>query len=100
MDKNEIEAALEAEDSSSKWGLDLYPGSPVSDNHPNLVVLESRRWVEGRESGSLRYIIHDTSTDKYWQLFSSYDSHNGEDFYGNFNVTEVKPVTKTVTVYE
>jgi len=39
--------------------------------------------------------------DLYLKINGYYQSYNGTEFYGEWNcVSEVKPVTKTVTVYE
>jgi hypothetical protein len=63
--------------------------------------------------GEIKHVEHDRVNDDYWdvyyfvdhdvyiQVMAYYASHSGVDYYDGWDcLSEVRPVTKTITVYE
>lgn len=75
-----------------------HEGAPVDVAGPNKVVHSTG----GEDEGSnWTHTYHFTDHDVYLKVRGYYQSHYGIDFDDGWDcVTEVRPVEKTITVYE
>ena len=87
----EIVAAIESDNFHFREWL-----SEGGDLTLNEVVFE---WISCDRENSSQIALFKVG-DKYFRLVGSYDSWNGSEFYSLTDFQEVKPVQKTITVYE
>jgi len=72
------------------------------DDELGLGEIKEVEQVGGEDEGSTWYSVkHFVDHDVYVRVDGYYSSYNGTDFYDGWNCcSEVKPIQKTITVYE
>lgn len=100
--KDEAVDLIKANFDRDRWediliGGTIAPCDEEKANLINLSMLESKRGISGDHD---EWICIFKINEQYFEVIGGYTSYDGIDIYDLYNFSEVKPVEKTITIYE